>query len=171
MKKITTIFFILILLLAQNISGQELGDLFTERTGGFTMSMPLGWQTADVGLRLLGIMGPQDGAFIPNFTFAEEEYSGSVASYLDLLLDYFPILFSEYRLLDRSSFRTNAGENGECITYLLTMGQIQVRQRAYVIPNRSRTVIMFITGTAPVAGGERYDGIFDASVRTFNWTR
>ena len=171
MRKISITIVILAFLFIQNVSGQQLGDLYTERTGGFTMSMPRGWQTADFNQKYLMIMGPEVDGFTPNIGFGDESYSGSITSYVDIVLTYLQMLFTDFNLISRTSFRTNAGITGEVITYQVTMGSIRVRQKIYVLPNRGGTAIMGITCTAPVVGGERYDAIFDASVRTFSWTR
>ena len=171
MKKISIVCFLLVFLFAQNISSQTLGELYIENNTGFTMSMPSGWQTTDTGLKYLSILGPLDGGFTPNIGFADEEFSGSVSEYIDAIMNILHLFSTEFILLERSNFRTDSGITGESIKYLLTLGQIQVRQKMYIVPNRNRTLIMGITGTAPVIGGERYDAIFDASARTFNWTR
>ena len=169
MKRIILAFCVLTVLFIQNISGQEMGDLYRERE--FTMSMPSGWQTADVGLGYLQINGPQSGAFAPNIAFRDEAYSGPVSDYIDMIMISYQRLFSNFRLLERSTFRTNIGVAGEYITYQGSMGTGNVRQKMYVFPNRRGNAIMVITCTVPVTGGERYDSVFDTSIRTFNWTR
>jgi len=171
MKKSIFFCFVLLILLAQNISSQELGGLYTDRNAGFTMSMPRGWRTVDFNLGYLSIVGPEYSGITPNIGFGEDEYAGSVSEYIDALVSYFSLIFSNFRLLDRSNFRTNAGVVGESITYQGSMGAVTVRQKVYVFPNRRGNAVMVITATAPVTGGERFDTIFDASVRTFNWTR
>ena len=169
MKKTIFITCILTVLFIQSISAQELGDLYTQR--GFTMSMPRGWQTADVGVGYLQINGPQSGVFPPNIAFRDEDYSGPVSDYIDMMVGAFPRHISNFRLLERSTFRTNSGVSGEFIIYQGTMGTGSVRQKMYVFPNRRGNAIMVITCTSPINANERYDAIFDAAVRTFSWTR
>ena len=169
MKRIILAGFILTVLFIQNISSQELGELYRERE--FSMSMPSGWQTVDVGLGYLQINGPQIGAFAPNISFRDEAYSGPASDYIDMIMISYQRLFSNFRLLERSTFRTNIGVTGEFITFQGTMGTGNVRQRMYVIPNRRGNAIMVITCTVPASEGERYDTVFDAAVRSFNWTR
>jgi len=171
MKKSILISLILLALFVQNASSQQLGSLYTERTGGFTMSMPQGWQTADFNQKYLMIMGPEVNGLTPNIGFGDEEYAGTISSFTDQYLSYLPLLFSDFNQVSRGRFTTNAGVNGECVTYLVTMGSIRVRQKIYVFPNRRGTAVMVIACTAPVAGGDRYDAIFDASVKTFVWTK
>ena len=169
MKRIIFVCCVLTVFFIQSISAQELGELYRERE--FTMSMPGGWQTVDIGLGYLQINGPQAGTFAPNIAFRDEAYSGPVSDYIDMIMISYQRLFTNFRLLERSTFRTNIGVAGEYITYQGTMGTGNVRQKMYVLPNRRGTAIMVITCTAPAVGGERYDQIFDASIRTFNWTR
>ena len=171
MKKSLILFCILTVLFAKTIYSQQLGDLYTERNAGFTMSMPLGWQTIDFNQKYLMIMGPEDGGLSPNIGFGDEAYNGSISAYIDIVIPLVQQLFSDFTLVERSSFTTNAGVTGEYVTYFATMGAIRVRQKLYVFPNRRGTAVMAITGTAPGNSGSRYDAVFDASVKTFNWTR
>ena len=76
MKKTTFVCFILLILFIQNIHSQELGDLYTEENAGFTMSKPQGWQTVDIGMRYLSIIGPLDNDITPNIGFVNDDYSG-----------------------------------------------------------------------------------------------
>ncbi|MCL2764114.1 MAG: hypothetical protein FWD40_02385 [Treponema sp.] len=169
MKKNVIFCFILLVLFIHNINAQQLGELYSDRT--FSMSMPRGWQTMDFNQKYLSIVGPVDGGLTPNIGFADEDYSGAISGYIDAALALFPLIFSDFTLLARSGFTTNSGITGESITYRATMGSIQVRQKMYAFPNRDGTSVLIISCTAPLTNGERYDPIFDASVKTFNWTR
>ena len=169
MKKLLMLCCLFSFLFVQNIASQTLGNLFVEPNGVFSISMPNGWQMVDINMAYMMIMGPEYNGFTPNINFADEDYSGAISDYLDAVMGFFPLLFSDFRLLGRSVFQTNTGLTGECITYLVTMGQIQVRQKMYVFPNSKRTAVMVITGTAPVVSGETYDVVFDTSVSTFKW--
>ncbi|MCL2444092.1 MAG: hypothetical protein FWD13_11615 [Treponema sp.] len=170
MKKTMILCCILTVIFVLNISAQQLGDIYTERSAGFTMAMPAGWQTQNFNQKYLSIVGPQDRGLTPNIGFADEDYSGPTSGYIDAALGLFPVIFSDFTLLNRSTFTTDSGIVGETITYRCTMGSIQVRQKMYVFPNRRGTSVMIISCTAPSVNGERYDPIFDASVKTFNWT-
>ena len=171
MKKITIICFTLAVLFIQNASGQTLGDLYVNSEAGFSMSMPENWQTYNVNMKYLAIVGPQDGEFTPNINFGDEEYSGLVSEYIDELFEYLPMFFNDFKVQDRTDFRTNNGLTGECITYLAVMGTVNVKQKMYIISNRRRTSVMIITCTSPPVTKDIYDIIFDESVRTLNWTR
>jgi hypothetical protein len=169
MKKSFVFFCILTVLFVKTVSSQQLGELYTERN--FSISMPLGWQTVNNNQQYLMIMGPEINGFTPNISFATESHSGSISDYTNDILNMYPQFFSGFTLINRSSFTTDAELTGESITFLGTFNNIRVRQKLYVFPNRRRTTVMIITCTAPASGGERYDSIFDASVKTFNWTR
>ena len=170
MKK-TFVFYVLAVLLIQNISAQQLGDLYTEKDAGFTMSMPRGWQAVDLNQKYLMITGPLDGQLTPNIGFVDEVYSGPLSFYIDSALSLMPTIFSDFELLDRMNFTTNSGVDGESITYHVSFGNVQMRQKMYVYPNRDGTSLLIISCTAPFENGSRYDLIFDASVKTFNWIR
>jgi len=60
---------------------------------------------------------------------------------------------------------------GRFITLTGGINDVRVRQRLYLIQNKNKTAIMVINGTAPFAGGEKYDAIFDECVKTFNWKK
>jgi len=165
MKKSFIVCFVLIALFIQNISGQELGDLYTTRF--FSISVPRGWQSIDIGMDFLQINGPSGGAFPPNMNFYNVDYSGSVSDYVNVIMDSAPKNFSNFRILNRSAFSTTAGVTGEKVTYQGTMGTRSIRQIMYVFPNRRGTGIIEITGAVPISEGERLDATFDASVRTF----
>ena len=159
----------IIVLFAQNANSQMLGDLYTEAR--FSMSMPSGWITRDVNQKYLMIIGPEDSGLTPNIGFGDEDYNGPVSDFFDERIGLFPKFYRDFSLLNRSGFTTNGRVTGECITYLCTIGNVRVRQKMYAFSNRRRTSIVIITGTAPVDSGDKYDGVFDASVKTFRWIR
>jgi len=168
MKKSILVCFVLIILFAQNVSSQQLGDTYTDKSGVFSISMPRGWQTIDVGMKYQGIAGPAEGGITPNMSFIDEAFSGAVSAYIDAALVQLPLIFQGFTLLNRNSFRTNAGITGESMTYIMTMGTVRMRVKQYVLPNRNGTMVMVISCGAPV-NAERYDAFYDSVARTFNW--
>jgi len=171
MKKSLVICFLFAFLFVQNINSQTLGELYTEKTAGFSMSMPLGWQTFDASQKYLMIIGPTDSGITPNIGFADEAYSGSITAYIDLVLLNIRQLFNELNVIDRYFISTNAGLQGECVTFQGRMGEINVRQKMYVFPNVSGNEIMQIVTTASAINGEKFDPLFDECIKTFRWTR
>jgi hypothetical protein len=170
MKKPLALCCLFAVLFIQNINSQNLGDLYTERNAGFTMSMPKGWQAMDASQKYLVVIGQTEDGFTPNITFVDEEYSGSISEYIDAAISILGMVYADFRVLNRANFTTESGLQGGYITLQGRLNDISVRQRLYVFPNRRRTEVMVITGTSPLYG-EKYDAIFNESVRTFNWIR
>jgi len=171
MKRIFFISFLLVVLLIQNISSQTLGDLFTERNGGFSMSMPRGWQPMDVGLKYSAIIGNTENGFTPNFTFVDDIFAGSISEYIDATLSALGLFYSDLIIINRGNFSTGSGLQGEYVLIQGRLGEISVRQKAYVFPNVKGDGNITITSSAPSINGERFDAIFDECVKTFRWTR
>jgi hypothetical protein len=171
MKRTFVICCLLAVLFIQNINSQTLGDLYTERNAGFTMSMPRGWQTMDANQKYLMIVGPTENGFTPNVGFADDTFSGPLSEYSDSVLSVIGQFYADLTIINRGNFSTNSGLRGEYATIQGRMGEISVRQKMFIFPNASRGGIILITGTAPAANGERFDPIFDECVKTFRWTR
>ena len=171
MRKTLVVFCFLTAIFIQNINSQTLGDLYTESNAGFTMSMPRDWQAMDLGQKYLMIIGPVENGFTPNFVFADDAYSGSFSEYIDAVILVLGQVYSGLTVINRGNFSTNSGLQGVYVTIQGRIGEISVRQKMYILPGLRADVIMTITGSAPLINGERFDSIFDGSVRTFRWTR
>jgi len=171
MKRTFVISCLLIVLFVQNINSQTLGNLYTEINGGFSMSMPRDWQTIDASQKYLIIIGPTENGFTPNINFADDAYSGSLSEYIDAVFLFIRQVYSELTTINRGSFSTSSGLRGEYATIQGRMGEVSVRQIMYIFPNAGRDKIIFITCTAPIVSGERFDSLFNECVKTFRWTR
>jgi len=171
MKKTLVICCLLATLFIQNIYSQTLGDLYTERKAGFTMSMPRDWQTMDANQKYLMIAGPVENGFTPNIGFADDTFSGSLSEYIDALTSVLGQFYTGLTVINKNNFSTSSGLRGEYVIIRGRLGEVSVRQKIYVFPNTSEGGVIAITGTAPIVNGEKYDSIFDESVKTFKWTR
>jgi hypothetical protein len=167
MKKVFVICCLLAVLFIQNINSQTLGDLYTERD--FTMSMPRGWQTADLGHVYPVIVGPAEGGFTPSIVFGNDAYSGEISDYLDAAILMLQEDLPGFRLINRADFTTTSGLRGGSITYQISMNGISMRQKTYVLSNKGGTETMLITCTSPLTNAGNYERIFDECVKTFNW--
>ncbi|MCL2293806.1 MAG: hypothetical protein FWC36_02920 [Spirochaetes bacterium] len=155
----------------QNPNPEILGELFVERNAGFSMFMPKGWEARDMNQKYLMIIGPTENDFTSNINFADEQYSGPISDFVDAVIGMLAQFYLNFQVLQRGDFATNTGLQGEYITILGQVNEIRVRQRIYVIPNKSGTAVMGITATTTPINGEKFDVIFDESVRTFHWAR
>ena len=171
MKKTLVICCLFAVLFIQKINSQTLGDLYIERTAGFIMFMPSGWQTMDFNQKYLMIIGPLENGFTPNIGFADDTFSGSLSDYRDDVLLILGQFYSDLTVISKGSFSTNSGLQGEYTVIQGRMGEVNIRQKIFLFPNTSGAGIMVITGTAPAANGEKFDPIFDECVKTFRWAR
>jgi len=171
MKRTLIICCFLAVVLIQNISSQTLGDVYTEKNAEFSISMPRGWQTMDLNQKYLVVVGQTENGFTPNITFADEEYSGPISDYIDAVISILATFYADFNVLNRANFATDSGLQGGYITLQGRLNDVSVRQRMYTFPNREKTKVIVITGTAPLNNGERFDPTFNESVKTFKWTR
>jgi hypothetical protein len=153
----------------QDINTDDFGIHFVEKNGGFSMYAPKEWETVDSNQKYMMLMGAKENDFSPNINFSDEKFSGKVSEYVDASLQLFPKIFADFELLDRTEFTTNNGVQGECITTHWRLNEIQIRQRIYIIPNKRNTVIMGIACTVSPLIGAKYDTVFDACAKTFEW--
>ena len=170
MKKSYVLCCLFAVLFVQNINSQNLGALYNETNAGFSMNIPQGWEMANNNQKYQTAIGPSDGGLTPNIGFGDDKYSGSISEYIDMAISIYKVIYADFEVVDRANFTTNSRLRGMYITFHGRRNEIRVRQKVYVFQNRSRTDVMIITCMAPF-GGERYDAIFDACVKTFNWTR
>jgi hypothetical protein len=161
-------FLVVSLLFAGTVNAQEAGEHFIEEQGGFEIYGPKGWTVVDAGLQHRTFMGPVDNHFSPNLNFSNEEYDGTIDAFIDALLDFLPQLLSNFNVIERGDFTTTGGLTGVRCTTHANMNQVAVRQRMYLFLNDNGR-IMVIIATSNQSDGEKYDTLFDESVRTFKW--
>jgi hypothetical protein len=155
----------------QGFNSEIHGDLYVERNAGFSMYVPKGWGTRDMNQKYLMVIGPTVDNFTANFNFGDEKYSGPLSNYLDAVVVQLKRFYTELDVLESGDFTTLKGIEGKYLTLLGRINEIQARQKLYILPNKGKTAILIITGTAPPDDGERYDLLFDECVKTFNWTK
>jgi hypothetical protein len=135
--------------------------------GSFSICPPLGWRTMVFpGLKYEVILGPEDGGFTANMTFADESYIGNLRDYVDLNLVQLERVFENCRIIERKDFRTNSGIAGECVityTFQLNINLIQVY---YFLPLGNNSYIV-IACTVVEAASAKYIPLFEDSMRSF----
>ena len=137
-----------------------------EKTGGFSCDPPAGWQITQVpGLKYRISHGPTENAFAPNINVVDEIFTGTISAYVDLNLENMKKMFTDVRILKREGFQT---EDGLPATRLVIEDRQQgrlLRQTFCFFSNSTRKYVA--TCTTPADRGERLDGLFAQSMRTF----
>ena len=155
----------------QTLNTNVLGAKYIEKKAGFTMFMPKGWGTIDAKQKYLMAMGPRENDFFPSIVFADEKFSGSIAVFIDSVIELFSKEFADFKIIEKGSIETLQGIQ---VDYSLCQGkrnEINVRLKVYVVPNKKGNMVMGIGFIVPFASGNKYDLIFDECVKTFVWTK
>jgi hypothetical protein len=152
-----------------SVNPDDFGIQYVEDNGGFSIYAPKGWQLVEGDSDFLIMMGDVEDNFTPNITFNLMKFGGKVSELIDAGIVEFPNIFTNFKLLDRGSFTISNGIKGEYILTQSSMGNLEMRQKMYLLPNKKNTEIMAIYCTVSPATGGKYDLAFDDSVKTFNW--
>ncbi|MDR0472967.1 MAG: hypothetical protein LBH43_04795 [Treponema sp.] len=147
------------------------GELYIEKNAGFSMHIPKGWEIRDMNQKYLMIIGPVEDNFSPNINFVDEQYSGQIPEYIDAAIALISQFYADLEVIENENFMTNTGLEGSFITLHGRINEIEVRQKIYVIPNKIKSMVMVITGSASSASGTKFDMLFDECIKTFNWTK
>lgn len=154
----------------QGFNSEIHGELYIEGNGSFSMYIPKGWEIRDMNQKYLMIIGPIVDNFGLNINFGDEQYSGPISEYINALIFQLSQFYAEFEVIMNESFMTNSGLQGRYITLFGRLNEVHARQRVYFIQNTNGTAIMVISCSASFASGDRYDSLFDESVKTFTWT-
>ena len=145
----------------------EVGDRHSEQAGGFSFQAPKDWQFREhPALQYKIIVGPAAGGFSPNIVIIDEDYSGSLKSYVDANKNALEKKFQKFKLIKRDAFVTASGISGERMITTVLKKDISYRQAYYFLPGK-KGKIYGLTCSALAAGGEAFDAVFDESIKTF----
>jgi hypothetical protein len=151
------------------IDPDDFGVLYNEENGGFSMYAPQGWQLVEGDQNYLIMMGDVEDGFTPNINFNLIQFGGKVSEVINATLAEFPLIFNDFKLMDRGTFTINNGLKGEYILSQFALGDIRMRQKMYLLPNKRNTAIMAIYCSVSPDTGGKYDFTFDDCVKTFEW--
>jgi hypothetical protein len=154
----------------QGFNSKIHGELFVEKSAGFSMYIPQGWGTIDLNQKYLVVVGPREDNFSPNIVFGDEQYAGSVSEYVDKIIAQISKIY-DAEVIENEVFITNTGLQGRYAKWSARMNETHARQIGYFIKNKSGTAIMVIACSVASAGGTKYDELFEECVKTFNWTK
>jgi hypothetical protein len=138
-----------------------------EKFGGFSYVPPAGWQITDVsGFKYKIAIGPEVGGFAPNIYFLDESFRAKLADYVTATKKALSAGFKDFKELSQTTLKRD--DRVPCIRLIVQRdekGKV-VRQWYYfleVAPGKKLTV----TCTAPAASGEKFDAIYEATMKTF----
>ena len=137
-----------------------------EESGGFSYDPPSGWQIVEFpGLKYRISHGPVENGFAPNINVVDEEFSGTLAAYIDGNLKNMEKILIKFKVLSRVNLRTH---DNEAAVKIITENEQQgrmLRQTFFFIGSENRKYV--VTCSTIADGGNKFDTIFLESLKTF----
>jgi hypothetical protein len=166
-KKLTrTVLFFLFINLPYLLYS-ETGERFFETTGGFSICPPRNWNVIEFpGLKYKIIHTDPINGFSPNMTFVDEYYDGSLSEYMNLSNQNMKRIYPDAEYIRNESFLADSGLRGIKQVIINNVSGNLLRQSFYCFSNGKIKII--ITCSVNNSNGQRYESIFDESVRTFD---
>jgi hypothetical protein len=145
----------------------ENGARVFENDGKFSYCPPLNWNVTEFpGLKYKVVMGPTDGNYTANITFVDETADVSLQDYVKTNLDMISTYFQGYKLVKRSSFKTNSGISGEFIVVNSVQSNLLLRQIIYFLPAPNNRYFRIVCSVLDEFSS-KYLQLFEDSVKTF----
>jgi hypothetical protein len=145
----------------------ENGERVYENDGNFSYCPPLNWNVIEYpGLKYKVVIGPAEGNFAANITFAEETADMSLKDYVNANLDQLSTYFQGYKLVKRSSFKTNSGISGESIVVNSVQNNLLLRQVLYFLPASNNKYFVIVCSVLDEFSS-KYLQLFEDSIKTF----
>jgi hypothetical protein len=141
-----------------------------EAAGGFSFVPPEDWKIRDFpGMKFKAAIGPSAAGFAPNITIVDELFSGSLDAYVKQNLAALQKAFRKFHLAQQDDFKTTAGEQG---ARLVTESEQQGRllHQTFYIFGKGDTKFV-ITCSTLAEGGDKYDSVFETSIKTFRFEK
>jgi hypothetical protein len=167
MNKTVKIFLVIVFIFLSTLTFAQTGSRVYEYNGNFSFCPPLGWEVREFpGLKYKIVVGPVEDQFAVNMNFADEIFNGTLRDYINLNLAQLEKFFVIYRLVDRKTFKTNSGITGECVIINDAQQRFYSRQALYFLPIPNNKYFV-VACSAPDEVFEKYQSIFDESIKTF----
>jgi hypothetical protein len=169
MKRIISV--ILLIGFAIGTVDAAVGARHSEQAGGFSFQAPAGWQFREFpGMKFQIALGTPENEFAPNINVVDEEYQGSLQSYVDGNLETLRKVVPGFVLVNRHPFATKSGLQGEAVVAHTEQYNKLLRQTFYFIPGTNGKYFV-VSCSALKEGGEKLDSTFEESVKTFEFIK
>lgn len=99
----------------------------------------------------------------------DEAYEGTIENYLKATKEMLPKAFKKYRLIEASDFKFDSGLMGARLIVENEQGEKLLRQTFYIAP--SAKTMYVVTCSTLAEGGEKFDGVFESSLKTFRFEK
>ena len=144
----------------------ELGQRYTETTGGFSYIPPTGWVIVEFpGSTFKITHGAAANNFAPNINFVDEAYSGSLDSYVDASVSSITQTFPDAIVLGLEELTTNNGQRCLKVSIENTQSGIKLFQVSYFFDAGAKKIVAIYSRLAD--SGQENDVLADQSMKTF----
>jgi len=159
------------LLFCSNVSAQNNDSKYIPEDKMFSYSIPSGWVLREMPGRKykVAVTQPVNG-FAPNINIVDEVSSSDLNSYVDGNLQILTQLHEKFRhnfkILSRSVFTTMYAQSGVRVITESDQGASSIRQTFFFFDGKDGRKLI-VTCTVLAIGGEKYDPVFEKSLKTF----
>ena len=161
-----TILFIL-LPLSSVVMANQTGSILVETDGGFSYAAPSGWKISEFpGLKFKIAFGKPIDGFSPNINVVDENYNSNLINYVIENEKNMKKIFQNYKHIGKKEFQTNSGLKGIKLVIEADQQGKSLRQTFYFF-TRNDGKKLVVTCSVPLEQGEKYNHIFDSSMKTF----
>ena len=164
--KITLALFLFLILLSAGCGKSDDPNRHYEKEGGFSYVPPEGWKMSEYpGLKYRIHLGAFEDNFAPNINVVDEEYDGSLESYVDANIETMRNFIEGFKLVEREPFVTNEGARSIKLTVEGEHYQRLLTQYFYLFDGGEKKYIVTCSALADNAGN--FEPLFDKCVKTF----
>ena len=144
---------------------------YFEKSSNYSICPPASWQVGEFpGFKNKILIGQADNEITPSINFVEEKYDAQPKEYVDLSIGVLEKIYSDIKLLQRKDFITAKNVKGEKIVYTISQYGRFLRITQYILPGKNGTYMIITCGASGLIG-DKYDDLFDKTVRTFEWSK
>jgi len=138
-----------------------------EKAGGFSFVPPKDWTLREIpGLKFKAAVGPAANGFAPNIVFVDEAYKGTLADYMAANKKTLAKVFKNYKELGEKNLKTDSGADMIALVIQREDNDKMVRQTFYFLDLNAEKKIV-ATCTALTDGGDKLDGLFETSLKSY----
>ena len=144
----------------------ELGQRYTETTGGFSYIPPTGWVIVEFpGSTYKIAHGAAANNFAPNINFVDEAYNGSLDSYVDASVSSLTQTFPDATILGLEELTTDNGQRCLKVSIDNTQSGIKLLQVSYFFDAGAKKIVAIYSRLAE--SGQENDVLVDQSMKSF----
>jgi len=138
-----------------------------EKAGGYSFVPPKDWTMREIpGMKFKAAVGPAADGFASNIVFVEEANKGTLADYTAANKKAMAQVFKNYKELGEKNLKTDSGADMIMLVIQREEKGKTLRQTFYFLDLSAEKKIV-ATCTALADGGDKLDGLFETSLKSY----